>query len=157
MFHLICKIGPIVLTKIQTIGFFTSIGYQTPPPPRNVIKQIPNSIQDRLSKNSSNEDFSTQQNVNTSMLWRKVDSKSILNTAIINDKNQKGQLEILFGLTHHPTKQYIEMLQKCFFEWSIDIFQGLLDYMKFLIGTHWRLVAAVCKICSKYTKGIIVR
>ena len=33
--------------------------------------------------------YSTQQNVNTKLLWRKVGSKLILNTPKINDKNRK--------------------------------------------------------------------
>ena len=41
-------------------------------------------------------------------------SKVILNTSIINDKKQKIELEILFGLTHHSTKQYPQILQKDF-------------------------------------------
>ena len=49
------------------------------------------------------------------------------------------------------------MLQKCFFYWSTYIFQSLKDYIKFSTETQWMLVAAVCKICPKYTKGIIVR
>ena len=91
------------------------------------------------------------------MLWRKVDSKLILNTPKINDKNQKIDLEILFGLTHHSTKQYPQILQKYFFDCSIDIFQILIDYIKFSAETQWRLVTAVCKICPKYTKGIMLR
>ena len=51
----------IVLTKSQTIGFFTFIVYLSNHPP-NVLKQIPNSIQERLSKNLSNEEiFKTAQ------------------------------------------------------------------------------------------------
>ena len=100
--------------------------------------------------------YSTQQNVNTKMLWRKVGSKLILNTPKINDKNQKIDLEILFGLTQHSTKQYPQILQIYFFDWSIDIFQSLIDTIKVLTDTQWRLVTDVCKICPKYTKGIIV-
>ena len=73
--------------------------------------------------------YSTQQNVNTKMLWRKMGSKFILNTPKINDKNQKIDLEIIFGLTHHSTKQYTQILQKCFFNWSIDIFQSFIDHI----------------------------
>ena len=43
------------------------------------------------------------------------------------------------------------MLQKFFFDWSIDIFQSVIDYIKFSTEP------AVCKICSKYTNGIILR
>ena len=64
---------------------------------------------------------------------------------------------MLFGLTHHSTKQYPQILQKYFFEWSIDIFQSLIDNIKFSTETLWRLVTAVCKVCPKYTKGIIVK
>ena len=101
--------------------------------------------------------YSTQRNVNTKMLWRKVSLKLILNTPKINDKNQKIDLEILLGLTHHSIKQYPQILQKYFFDWSIDIFQSLTDYIKFSTETQWRLVTAVSKMCPKYTKGIIVR
>ena len=91
------------------------------------------------------------------MLWRKVRSKLVLDTPKINDKNPKIDLEILFGLTHDSTKQYSQILQKYFFDWSIDIFQSLIDHIEFSTETQWRLVTAVCRICLKYTKGIMVR
>ena len=91
---------------------------------------------------------------NTKMLWRKVGSKLIFITPKINDKNQKIDLEILFGLTHLITTQYPQIVQKHFFDWSIDIFQSLIDYLK-ISKKQWRLVTAACKICPKYTKGII--
>ena len=70
------------------------------------------------------------------MLWRKkVVSKLILNTPKIKDKNQKIELEILFGLTHHSIKQYPQMLQRFFFDWSTDIFQSFIDYIKFSTET----------------------
>ena len=74
--------------------------------------------------------YATQQNVNTKILRKKLGSKLILNTPKINNKNQKIDLEILFGLTHHSTKQYPQLLQKCFFDCSTDIFQSLIDYIK---------------------------
>ena len=46
----------IVLTKSSRIGLFTSIVYQNHSP--NAIKQILNSIQERLLKNSCNEEIS---------------------------------------------------------------------------------------------------
>ena len=101
--------------------------------------------------------YSTQQNVNMKMLWRKVGSKLILNTPKINDRNQKIKLKILFGLIHHSTKQFPQILQRYFFDWSIDIFQSLIDYTKFSTETQQRLVTAACKVCPKYTKDIIVR
>ena len=142
--------------------------------------------------------YSTQQNVNTKMFWRKVGSKLILNSWFslnlslnlsltshltfrfcscfkqgapwhsanyrvrihskrVHAMTRTYSLEILFGLTHHSTKQYPQILQKYFFDWSIDIFQSLIDYIKFSTETQWRLVTTVCKICPKYTKGIIVR
>ena len=91
------------------------------------------------------------------MLWRKVSSMLILNTSKINEKKQKIDLEILFDLTHHSTKQYPQILKKYFFDWSIDIFQSFIDYIKFSAETQWKLVAAVSKICPKYRKDIIVR
>ena len=50
--------------------------------------------------------YSTQQNVDTKMLWRKANSKLFLNTLKINDIH----LQLLFGLTQHSTKQYLQML-----------------------------------------------
>ena len=66
------------------------------------------------------------------MPWRKVGSKLILNTPKVNDKNQKVEHEIFFGLTHHSTKQYLQMLPKFFYDWSTHIFQSLADCIKFL-------------------------
>ena len=98
----------IVLTKSQTIDFFTFISLSNHPP--NVIKQVPNSIQRRLSKKLSNEEiFNTAKREYENAL--QVGSKLILNTPKINDKNQKIALELLFGLTHHSPKQYPQMLQ----------------------------------------------
>ena len=65
------------------------------------------------------------------MLWRKMGSKSILNAPAINDIKQKMELEILFGLPHHSTKQCPQMLQKIFSDWSTDVSQSLIDYLKF--------------------------
>ena len=90
-------------------------------------------------------------------LNKSVGSKLILHTPKINDKNQKIDLEILFGLTHRSWIQYPQILQKYYFNWSINIFQSLIDYIKFSTEAQWRLVKAVCKICRKYTKGKIVR
>ena len=86
-----------------------------------------------------------------SEVWREVRSKLILNTPIINDKNRKIALEILFGLTQHSTKQYLQMLQKYFFDWSADIFQSPIVYIKFSTQTQCRLVTAICKIYPKNT------
>ena len=41
----------------------------------------------------------------------------------IEDKNQKIDFKILFGLNHHSTKQYPQMLEKLF-DCSTDIFQS---------------------------------
>ena len=70
---------------------------------------------------------------------------------------QKIDLKMLFGLTYHSTMHYPQNMHKFFFDWSIEIFQSLLDYIKFSTETHWRLITAVCKLCPKYTKGIIIR
>ena len=85
---------------------------------------------------------------------RKVCSKLILNTPKINDKNQKIDLELWFGLTQHSTKWYPQTLQQVFFDWSVDILQSLIGYIKF---SHRRLITAVYRICLKYAKGILVR
>ena len=116
--------------------------------PPHLIKQIPNSIQHRLSKNSSNEEIFITAKCKYEDALKKVSPTLILNTPKINDKNQKIDLEILFGLTHHSTKQYPQMLQKFFFDWSTDIFESLIDYIKFSTETRWRLATAV-RIMSK--------
>ena len=95
--------------------------------PPNVIKQILNSIQERLSKSQMRR-YSTQQNLNTKIIWREVGSKLILNNPKTNDKYKKKKkkkktkkkkkkkkkkkidLEISFGLTLHSTKQYPQIL-----------------------------------------------
>ena len=97
----------------------------------NSITQIPNSIQERLSKNSSE---------NCEKIIEKCEYKDVLKksgykvdlkyTPQFNYKNQKIDVEILFGLTHHSTKQYPQMLQKFFFDRSINTFQSLIDYIK---------------------------
>ena len=74
--------------------------------------------------------------MNAKMLWRKVGLKLFLNIPKINDKNQKIDLKILFGLTHYSAKQYPQMLQRFFFDWSVDIFQSLIDYIKFSTETQ---------------------
>ena len=86
--------------------------------------------------------------MNMKMIWRKVGSKLILNIPKINDKNQKIDLEILVGLILYSIKQYPQILQEYFFDWSIDIFQSLIDYMKSSTETQW--ASAVCKMCPKY-------
>ena len=58
---------------------------------------------------------------------KKMGSKLILNAEKIKDKNQKNDLEKLFGSTQHSTKQYPQILQKLFFYRSIKIFQSLID------------------------------
>ena len=77
---------------------------------------IPNSIQGKLSKNSSNEEILTQLYVNTMMLWRNTGSKLILNTPKIN-RNKRDLEILLFGLRHH-WKSSIHKYCKYFF--SID-------------------------------------
>ena len=97
-----CKMELIVPRKTQTIGFFTFIVYQTTHQTSKSKFWIPSNRDCQKTRLMSR--YSTQQNVNTKMLWRKVGSKLILNTTKINSKNQKINLEILFGLTHHSTK-----------------------------------------------------
>ena len=77
-----------------------------------------------------------QKNVTTKMLSRKVGSKLILNTPKNNNKNQKLELEILFGLTYHSTKHYPQVLQKFFFIWLTDISQSRIYYIKFSTETQ---------------------
>lgn len=69
----------------------------------NVIKHIPNSIQKRLLRNSSNEKLFNAARFEYEEARKKVGSNLILNTRKINNKNQKLELEILFGSIHHLT------------------------------------------------------
>ena len=80
--------------------------------PPDVIKQIRNSIHQRLSHE---ETFNTGKCEYKDTL-KKISLKLILNTPKINDRNQKIDLEILFGSIHHSTKQYPQVLQKYFFD-----------------------------------------
>ena len=74
-------------------------------------------------------------------------------------KNQwqkpKSGSQILFGLTHHSTKQYPQMLQKYFFDWSVDIFPKSHRLHK-IFNKNTVKVSCSC-ICQKDTKNIIVR
>ena len=76
-------------------------------------------------------------------------------------KNQwqkpKIDLELWLGLTQDSTMWYPQTLQQVFFDWSVDIFQSLIGYIKFSAETQGRLITAVYKICLKYTKCILVR
>ena len=144
-FHLICKMELMVLTKSQAIGFFILIVYETPHQTSKSKFQIPSKTDCR--KTCLMRRNSIQQVVNRTMLQRKVRLRLILNTTKINGKNQNIELEILFGLTHHSTQLYLQMLQKLFFDWSADIFQSVIDYIS--IEGQWRLVTAVCKMCLK--------
>ena len=87
----------------------------------------------------------------------KVGSKLTLNTQKLKEKIQKQELEILFGLTHHWTKQYHTNVAKIFFNWSTNIFQSAIDYKKFSIETQWRLFTGICKIYTEYSNDIIAR
>ena len=99
--------------------------------------------------------YSTQQTVNTKMLWRKMSSKLILNTPKIMAKSQKIDLEILSGLTYHSTKKYPQILQKCFFDWSIDIFLSLIDYIKFsIVKTSYSCIQNMSKIYKRHNSNI---
>ena len=102
----------MVLTKSQAIGFFILISYQTTHQTSKNKFQIPSKTDSR--KTCLMRRYSTQQVVNRTMLWRKVSLRLILNTTKINGKNQNIELEILFGLTHHSTQLYLQMLQKIF-------------------------------------------
>ena len=79
------------------------------------LLKIPNSIQERLSKNSSNEEI-----FNTARCeYEDALKKSGFKFDFKYTKNQLQKsidLEILFGLTHHSTKQYPQILQKYFFD-----------------------------------------
>ena len=88
-----------------------------------------------------------------SKLWRKVGSKLILNTPKINNKNQKTCFEIIFGLTDHSTKQYSQILQKYFFDWSINIFQSLIDYIKIFNRNTVKVSDSCVQNMSKIYKG----
>ena len=135
----------MVLTKSQAIGFFILISYQTTHQTSKNKFQIPSKTDSR--KTCLMRRYSTQQVVNRTMLWRKVSLRLILNTTKIDGKSQNIELEILFGLTHHSTQLYLQMLQNFFFDWSTDIFQSVIDYIS--IEIKWRLVTAVCKMRLK--------
>ena len=77
--------------------------------PTKVIKEIPDYIQERMSKNSSNEDIFNIAKCEFEDVLKKSGFKVHFK---MNDKKQKIELEILFDLTHHSTKQYPQMLQK---------------------------------------------
>ena len=149
------KLSSLQKAKSQTLGFFTFIVYQNTHQTSSSKFRIPSKTDCRKTRLTRRN--STQQKVSTKTLWRRVSSKLILNRPKINNKNQNIDLEISFGLTRHSTKQYPRMLQKLFFDWSIDIFQSLIDYTKFSTEIQWRLVTAVRKISPKYTNGIMVR
>ena len=146
-FHLIYEMETAILTKSQVTAFFTFIMYETTNQTSSGKWRIPSKRDCR--KTLLMRRYATQQNVNAKVLWRKVGSKLILNTSKINEKNQKIDLEILFDLTHHSTNQYPQILKKYFLDWSIDIFQSVIDYIKFSTVTQWKLAAAVSKICPK--------
>ena len=84
--------------------------------PPNVIKQIPNSIEERLSKNSPNEEILNT----TKCKYEDALKKSGFKVDFKYTKNQRQKpkidLEILFGLTHHSIKKYPQMLQKLSFD-----------------------------------------
>ena len=101
------------------------------------------------------------------MLWIKMGSNLILNSPKMNNKIQKMDLEILilFGLTHHSTKQYSQILQKYFFDWSIDslidytvkVSYSCMQYMsKIYKGHNSKIISAPCNQltwCSCREKG----
>ena len=144
----------IDLTKSQTTGFFKFIVNQTTHQTSYSKLRIP--YKRDCGKTHPMRRYSTQQNVNTKLLWRKLGSKLVLNTPKINDKNQKIDLEILFGLNHHSAKQYPQMLHKYFFDWSIDIFRS--HRLHDIFNRNTVKVSHSCmQNMSKNTKGIIVR
>ena len=110
----------IDLTKNQTIGFFALIK----PPTKRHKGNFEFHPRQAVAKTHLMRRYSTQQNVNMKILWRKVGSKLIASTPKVNNKNQKIYLKILYDLTQHSTKQYQQILQKYFFDWSIDTFQS---------------------------------
>ena len=116
------KLSSLQKAKSQTLGFFTFIVYQNTHQTSSSKFRIPSKTDCR--KTGLTRRYSTQQKVSTKTLWRRASSKLILNRPKINNKNQNIDLEISFGLTRHSTKQYPRMLQKLFFDWSIDIFQS---------------------------------
>ena len=85
--------------------------------------------------------------MNTKMLWKQASSKLILDTPQIYNRNQKIDLKILFGLTHHLTRQ------KFFFERSTNIFQGLIDYIKFFNRKTVKISYSSMQNMSKIYKG----
>ena len=142
----------VVLTKTQTVAFFTFLIIKLP-----TKRHQTNSIQARLSKNSSDKEI-----CNTAKCgYKDALKKSEFNVDFKYIKNQrkktKNRSRNIIWFNPPFNKEYPQILEKYFFDWSIDIFQSFIDYIKFSAETQWKLVAAVSKICPKYRKDIIVR
>ena len=95
--------------------------------PPNIIKQIPNSIQQRLSKNSSNEEI-----LNTAKCEYKDGlKKSGFKVDFKYTKNQqqkpKNRSRNIIWFNPLFNKAVSTNVANFFFDWSVDIFQGLID------------------------------
>ena len=67
---------------------------------------------------------------------KKMGGKLILNTSKLNGRNKKIDLEVLFSLIPHLTKQYPEILPNYFFNSLLDIFRSFIDYTKISAETQ---------------------
>ena len=109
----------IVLTKNQTLGFLTSIVIK---PPTKRHKQIPNSIQERLSKNSSNEEIFNLEKCEQEDALKangfKVDFKYTTN----NNRNKKNRLRNIIrfnppfnkAVSINVAKNFLRLINKHF-------------------------------------------
>ena len=126
--------GTYILTKSQTIGRLLYIHSLSNQPP-NVIEEILNSIQKRLSKNLSNKEI-----FNTAKCkYKDALRKSGFKVDFKYTKNQQKKLKntswniIWFNppLVQPNVAISTNVAIKFFFDWLIEIFHSLIDYMKF--------------------------
>ena len=129
--------------------------------PPNVIKQIPNSIQDILSKNSSKEQiFNTTPKREYENILKKSEFK--VNFKYTKNQSQKPKNRTRNFIWFNPpfnkvistivSNLFIRLINRHF----PNSHRHKFTYIKFTETRRW-LVTAVCKICPKFTMGIIAR
>ena len=102
----------IVHTKSQTLDINCLSSH-----PPNVIEQISNTIQERLSNKLSNEEiFNAVKCEHEDALKKRGFKDDFKYTTSQQQKKKKIVPEIFFSLTHHLTKQYPQMLETFFFD-----------------------------------------
>ena len=125
--------------------------------PSNVIKQIPNSIQERLSKNSSNEEiFNT-----TNCEYEDALKKSVFKVDFkyIENQRQKPKNRSRKIIRFNPpfNKAVFTDIAKIFLRLINSYFPKSHRLHKIFNRNTVKVVTAVSKICPKYTKAITVR